>query len=110
MVLVGLQWRAREESARRALQRIGRDPAVVDAVLAKVFPMRRLQMGDALACPGGGRINPDWDRSIAGAIRMMRDPTINRLVYSLTALAVYSRTAQEGVDRHLEGAAAPCPA
>jgi hypothetical protein len=108
IVSAGLQWRAREESARLALTRVGRDPALVDAVLEKVFPVRRVQMGDALACPGGGRINPDWDHSVAGAIRMMRDPTINRLVYSLTALAIFARAAQEGVERRLGDAAAPC--
>lgn len=108
IVSTGLQWRAREESARLALTRVGRDPALVDDVMEKVFPARRVQMGDALACPGGGRINPDWDRSVAGAIRMMRDPTINRLVYSLTALAIFARAAQEGVERRLDDAAAPC--
>lgn len=107
-VASGLVWRAREEGARRSIGRLGRDPSVVETVLAKLFPVRRIQMGDGLACPNSVRINPDWDRSVAAAIRMTRDNTINRGVYSLSALAVYSITAQEGAERHLTGQAKPC--
>lgn len=107
-VASGLVWRAREEAARRTIARLGRDPSVVEAVLAKLFPVRRIQMGDALACPTSVRINPDWDRSIAAAIRMTRDNSINRGVYSLTALSVYAIAAQEGAERHLTGEAKAC--
>lgn len=106
----GLVWRAREEAARRTIGRLGRDPSVVETVLSKLFAVRRVQMGDALACPGHVRINPDWDRSVAAAIRMTRDNSINRGVYSLTALSVYAVTAQEGAERRLAGRATPCKA
>jgi hypothetical protein len=105
---MGLKWRAKEEGMRQAIARFGRDPAVVDQALSLLFVTRRVQMGDALSCPGETRIEPDWDRSVAAALQRTRNTTLIRTTYAFAALALYARAGQEGAERRLRGLAAAC--
>lgn len=106
---MGLKWRAKEEGAREAIVKLGRDPAAVEAALAYLLPARRVQMGDALSCPNRMRIQPDWDRSVATAINRTHNRSIVGTTFSLVALAIFARTGQEGAERHIGGTARACP-
>lgn len=107
---MGLKWRAKEEGAREALVKLGRDPAAIEAALGYLLPARRVQMGDALSCPNSMRIQPDWDRSVATSINRTHNRTLVGTSFSLVALAIFARAGQEGAQRHIEGDARPCPA
>lgn len=106
---MGLRWRSKEEAAREAIVKVGRDPVVVDTALTYLNRARREQMGDAMSCPGSVQISQDWDRSVGIAIQRTRIRTTIGASYSLTALAIYARAAQEGAERRLNGRARPCP-
>lgn len=105
-----LSWRSKEEGAQRALSRLGRNPNAIEAALPHLFAKHRRDMGDALSCPQTVQIKPDWDRAVRHAVSRLRDTSLIAQSFSLTALGLYARTAQEGAERRLRGEAQDCPA